>query len=402
MTQDIGGCFLISGSHLEKVTVALEQRVEFRQRIAGKQQIDLMLYHRRECLEVQMFSDSKASEGMLLLKLRIASPAKEQFSITWANITNRERGRTRQDICCWSVYFLSLSVDCARREEKGMSSDSIQAQGPNAAQIEYWNTDAGDTWVRNQQLLDDMLTDISEHTLLTADIAAGMQVLDVGCGCGATALRLSQIGARVTGIDISEPMLKLAQERAREVKLDIQFLLSDAETLNFEARYDLLFSRFGVMFFAEPVAAFSNLQRALKPGGRLHFVCWQAPSVNPWMSAPMAAALTEMPPMEAPDPRAPGPFAFADPGYVNEILAQSGFSEVEVKPYRTRIRLAPDVDEAFHFFWQLSPLARLLKDADADTSARIGSKVRKVFVDHTDGEGIVMDAACWLVSGNKV
>ena len=282
-----------------------------------------------------------------------------------------------------------------------MQSEHIRAEGPNAAQIEYWNAEAGNTWVRNQQLLDGMLDGISDVALARAGVQSGERVLDVGCGCGATALALARLGARVTGMDISEPMLELARSRAAESSLELEFRLADAELLADESQYDLVFSRFGVMFFADPTEAFTNLFKAMKPGARMNFVCWQAPQLNPWMSAPMAAALSEMPPMERPDPRAPGPFAFAEAEYVTAVLAAPGFKKILLEPLELPIQLAPDIDEAFHFFLQLSPLGRLLQEADLDTQARISSRVRQIFAAHLTSEGIRMDAACWLVSASK-
>ena len=191
--------------------------------------------------------------------------------------------------------------------------------GANAGQIDYWNDEAGPKWVRLQELLDHQLADLGLFVVERAAPAAGERVLDIGCGCGASSLELAQrVGPKgsVLGVDVSEPMLARARERARHAGVDnLQFQRGDAQVTPFEpGSFDLVHSRFGIMFFEDPPAAFANMRRALAPNGRVTFVCWQPLSENPWMRIPMAAALPhiELPPIPAPG--APGPFALGDDG----------------------------------------------------------------------------------------
>ena len=202
------------------------------------------------------------------------------------------------------------------------------ADDANTEQREYWNEQAGPTWVRNQERLDAQIQPWGELALNALAAAPGEAVLDVGCGCGATSLALAaQVGpeGRVVGLDLSGPMLARARERAAaEGRANVSFLQADAQTHAFAPEFDALFSRFGVMFFDDPPAAFANLAGALRPGGRLSFACWQGREQNGWVSIPMAALIgeVELPPPPAPD--APGPFALGDPDRLRALLEGAG------------------------------------------------------------------------------
>jgi SAM-dependent methyltransferase len=145
----------------------------------------------------------------------------------------------------------------------------------NEDQIKFWNETAGQNWTVLQERMDANLAAIGDAVLAFANAKPGEVVLDVGCGTGATSLALARAGAKVTGLDISRPMLDLARSRAIQAGLDISFIEADASAHAFQPEFDLVFSRFGVMFFDDPVGAFANLHKALKPGGRLAFVCWR-------------------------------------------------------------------------------------------------------------------------------
>jgi ubiquinone/menaquinone biosynthesis C-methylase UbiE len=199
-------------------------------------------------------------------------------------------------------------------------------EAPNAAQAEFWNQTAGTTWVQLQDQLDRQIEGVGLEAMRALSPGPGECVLDVGCGCGQTTLelaaRVGETGA-VTGVDISTPMLEVA--RARPVPVGAarpQFRELDVQTGDLgRAAFDAAFSRFGVMFFAGPAAAFTNIRAALRPGGRLAFVGWRSVAENPMMSAPVAAAAPFLPPMPPSDPTAPGPFAFADSDRVRGILS---------------------------------------------------------------------------------
>jgi ubiquinone/menaquinone biosynthesis C-methylase UbiE len=278
----------------------------------------------------------------------------------------------------------------------------IAPSGVNAEQIEFWNGTAATGWVDNQDQMDALLEPLSQSALARAALKSGDAVLDVGCGCGATSLQMARVGARVTGIDISAPMLASARERAAAAKLDISFVLADASTHAFEPIYDLLFSRFGVMFFANPVAAFTNLRTALVTGGRMAFICWQAPRENAWMSAPAAAVADLLPPTPAADPHAPGPFAFADRAYLTGVLAQAGFAEVKIDGVEAQLLLGRSVDEAMTFALRVGPLSRPLAALGDDAKQQAVTALRRQFTQHERNGAVRLGARCWVVTGRRV
>lgn len=266
----------------------------------------------------------------------------------------------------------------------------------NQEQIDYWNNKAGPNWVDMQERLDRVLQPLSDAGLKAAGVRAGEHVLDVGCGCGDTTIALHKLGADVLGVDVSGPML----DHARSRNADVSYLQADAATSDFSGRqFDLVFSRFGIMFFSDPVPAFINIRNAMSPTARLLFVCWQPPAANPWMSAAGRAIAPFLPaPETAPDPRAPGPFAFADADYVSDLLSQAGFREVSISPYPHSLRVADDVDQAVHFQTQLGPASRAINELDGDERARALAAVKDALTPFDNGDGVYMDAAVWLIS----
>jgi len=273
--------------------------------------------------------------------------------------------------------------------------------GGNAEQIEFWNGDAGATWARRQQRMDALLAPISDAAMQACRIATGDRVLDVGCGCGDTTLRMSQRGALATGVDVSQPMLARARERATAGAHAASFIHGDAAVTSFATKYDLLFSRFGVMFFDAPTAAFTNLRRALRAGGALCFVCWQPVQRNAWIWTPMTAARPLLPPQPTPDPRAPGPFAFADPDYVREILGGAGFADVRIDALTTSLLLGDDVDAALEMVCEVGPLSRSLAGLDPTVRARIIDAVREPLQANLTPAGVSLGAACWIVHASN-
>ncbi len=284
----------------------------------------------------------------------------------------------------------------------------IVAKGPNAQQIEYWNETSGARWVAMNDVLDAQLLPLGEAAIAHAAIALGECVLDIGCGCGQTSLQLAErVGAegRVLGLDISAVMLERARERSLETGLsNLEFRNADAQTEQFSADFDVLFSRFGVMFFASPEAAFANLFRALRPGGRLACLTWQALSSNPWMQVPLAAAAKHLPPgAPPPDPTAPGPFAFADSTRVETILAAAGFEHVSHYSLERELLIAGgrSLEETVSFLIQLGPAGAALRDADDELRARVVAEVRDSLEPYHDGSGVRMPAAAWIVSARR-
>ena len=268
----------------------------------------------------------------------------------------------------------------------------------NTDQIEYWNGQAGERWVTAQDRLDRMLDPLSETAIERADPQPGYRVLDVGCGCGATSIAMAQRDASVWGIDISAPMLARARQRAQGVG-NVAFSQTDAATQSFTPDHQLVFSRFGVMFFADPVVAFVNMRTGLAPDGRLVFLCWQAPSANPWVSVSARAIQPFLPaPDETPDPRAPGPFAFADETYVRDILSASGYADIQCDVVNATLKLGDTLDEALEFQGQIGPVSRVLGELDESTRAKALDAARNALTDYAGGDGVQLEAACWLVS----
>jgi len=273
----------------------------------------------------------------------------------------------------------------------------IEASGPNEAQIEYWNSWMGERWVQNQEDLDQLLAPLSEAAISAAGVRRNERALDVGCGCGATSLVMADRGAITTGIDVSRPMLEHARTRA-EGRSNPEFVLADAALHEFNGDFDLLFSRFGVMFFVEPVAAFANLRSALRSGGRVCFLCWQSADRNPWVSVPMAAVLPFLPPSEPVDPRAPGPFAFGDADYVSDILTQAGFDDVQAAPLERPLSLGQNATIAAEFVTRIGPVSRVLVDLDEARRNELVAEVRTTLSPYERAEGVALGAACWIVT----
>lgn len=267
----------------------------------------------------------------------------------------------------------------------------------NEAQIEYWNGRVGHTWTAAQERMDRMLAPLTTLAIDRADPRSGEQAIDIGCGCGDTALALADRGARVLGLDISAPMLQRAWERA-EGRRDLSFRQADASTEVFQGDQQLLFSRFGVMFFADPVAAFANLRTALADGGRMVFMCWQAPAVNPWVSVAGRAIQPFLPDVRAADPREPGPFAFADRDYLHGILVEAGFTRIGIDGATADLRVGGDLDEAMRFQGEIGPTARVLTELEGEVRERAVAAVRAALAAHLGDDGLHLGAATWLVS----
>ena len=266
----------------------------------------------------------------------------------------------------------------------------------NEEQKEFWNGPAGDVWVEAQEIMDRMLSPLSDAALSAAAPLSGERVIDIGCGCGATTLAIAESGASVWGVDISAPMV--ARARARTAELDnVTFSVNDASTADYNAEHHLIFSRFGVMFFDDPKAAFSNLRSALVGGGRLAFVCWQSPEKNPFMSVAGRAAQPFLPESEPQDPCAPGPFAFADPHWIEEVLDNAGFSDVNITSLNPHLAVGKTLDESMYFQARVGPLARALSELDESLQAEAKQAVRDALSGYETDDGVILPAAAWLV-----
>jgi len=262
-------------------------------------------------------------------------------------------------------------------------TEDLAARFPaNPAQAEYWNTGRGEQWVTHQEALDARFAGVRDALLARAAPGPGERALDIGCGTGATTLALAERvgpGGAVLAVDISAPMLAVARARCAAQGLDqVRLLCADAQSHAFErASYDLLASRFGVMFFSDPVAAFANLLQALRPGGRLAFVCWGPLDDNPWFALPLAVGVQALGPPDPEPPRAPGPLAFAETGYVEEILARAGFAGIRIETVTDPLPCARTAAEEAAFARVVGPLARLIRIREPDP-AMVRAIVREV------------------------
>lgn len=275
----------------------------------------------------------------------------------------------------------------------------------NQGQIEEWNGGSGERWLRYQERLDDALAPFGAAALDAASPGAGERVLDVGCGCGATTLELARrVGADgyVLGADISAPMVERARVRAREQTPSPEFQLADASRLVFEGeRFDLLFSRFGIMFFDQPVPAFAHLRSLLRPGGRLTFACWRPLVENEWVTLPLEAARPWLPDMPPADPHAPGPFALSDPDRTRGILTEAGFGHVLVRPFDGGMRIGTGVtalQDAAEYLFQIGPIARQLREQAGPARAEIRRAILRELASRHRPEGVVLNAAVWIVT----
>jgi ubiquinone/menaquinone biosynthesis C-methylase UbiE len=270
----------------------------------------------------------------------------------------------------------------------------------NEDQIALWNGTAGQAWVERQESLDRLFEPFER---LLANVAAerkAQRVLDVGCGTGATTLAVARrLGAQAesTGVDISEPMIARARERAQREGLNARFVSTDAQTHAFAAgSFDLIVSRFGVMFFEDPKAAFANLHRAAKPEAQLALIAWRSAADNSFMTAAERAAAPYLPAMPARKPDEPGQFGFADRSRVRSILEAAGWADVDIQPLDVECTLPASELDAY--VTKLGPLGRVLGDADERTRAQILEKVRAAFAPYVHGGEVRFNAACWLIS----
>ncbi len=277
----------------------------------------------------------------------------------------------------------------------------------NSDQITHWNEVSGPKWVRYADTINAQLEPIGLATMDRADIRVGERVLDVGCGCGQTSVELGRrvgSGGGVHGVDVSAPMLADARERAAAANLaHVQFSEADAQDHRFDpADFDLLFSRFGVMFFADAAAAFSNLHDALKADARLCFVCWQEIAKNPWMAAPAmtAAQFVELPAPQPPG--SPGPFSFADPAHVTAVLQKGGFRDVrcEALEGETEIGAGQELPEIVAFMLQMGPAGAALRSAGEDVQTRATAAAIEVLGGAYREGAVRMPYAAWIVQAN--
>jgi SAM-dependent methyltransferase len=277
------------------------------------------------------------------------------------------------------------------------------SQEVNADMLAFWNGRGGDIWVARQEHTDITLAQVTNALLEFAAPRAGERVVDIGCGCGAPTLEFARAvgpSGRVAGLDISGPMLAEGQRRAVAAGIaNIDWRQSDPATAALD-EYDLLISAFGVMFFGDRVAAFTNMRQAADPNARMALVCWRSLAENPWMEVPMSAAARHLPPRPKPVPNAPGMFAFADRGHVTEVLTTAGWAppHFEKLDLELDIAAAQGLDEAVVQTTQIGAVNSWLRNQpDEVVSAAIAS-IREALEPYADGARVRLPSAMWLIS----
>src|ERR1700730_587686 len=279
-----------------------------------------------------------------------------------------------------------------------------QAVSPNAAQIEFWNSAASRAWADQYERMDRAVADLTKALLDMATPQLGEHVLDIGCGSGTTVLELAaRIGqdGYVLGADISNQSVARARQRIADAgSRHAEVIVADVSCHAFAPNtFDLVFSRFGVMFFSDPPAAFANVRRAMKPGGRVALAVFRAASEGLWPHGPLEGVRHLLPPIPTPGPEESGPFSWADPTRVHRILEGAGFREVSLTPVEPVIRLAStgEAAEAADFVMVLGPLTRVLPALSAAQRETVRAALEVFFQKYSRAQGVFMPAANWVV-----
>ncbi|ETW97601.1 MAG: hypothetical protein ETSY1_22000 [Candidatus Entotheonella factor] len=285
-----------------------------------------------------------------------------------------------------------------------MNEDTTQSHVDEGAR--YWNEEGGHNWVAHLDQIESLIAPLSNKSLERAMPQEGEVVLDVGCGGGATSRYMAERVAssgRVVGVDISSTILAVAKERSEQIS-NLRFEVGDAQTMDLGMDvFDLIYSRFGVMFFQDVIAAFTNLHRALKPAGRLMFLSWRTAADNPWMQRPVTAIQEIFPPPpdanpDAPDPNAPGPFSLSQSERLHQVLQAAGFTDVQVEALDDHIRMG-DADHAVSLIISMmGPSADQMSLATHEQVTALHDSIRSIVSHYDTADGVAMPCGAWLVS----
>ncbi|MEU9117484.1 methyltransferase domain-containing protein [Streptomyces sp. NPDC048483] len=293
------------------------------------------------------------------------------------------------------------SMDASRAN----GTDEGRVAAGNTAQAEAWNGDDGAYWTRQRERHEAMYHHLTPHLMAAAGLRADSRVLDVGCGSGGTSLEAARVATAgsVLGVDLSGQLLAGARERAAEAGLaQVRFEKGDAQVHPFEsAAFDVAISRFGVMFFADPKAAFAHIAGALRPGGRLAFLCWRGLMENAYLTVPFGAIAPYLPLPDLGAPGAPGPFSLDDPDRIRTLLNGAGFEGIAVRPVDEPMPMGTDVDDVVGY--QLGmPMARtMLAGADEDAQSKAIAALREAVAAHQGPDGVALGSAAWLVTARR-
>jgi SAM-dependent methyltransferase len=271
----------------------------------------------------------------------------------------------------------------------------------NAAQAQRWNGESGRNWIANRERQHRIRQPLVPHLWRAAGIGPGDRVLDVGCGCGETTLAAARAAAPgpVVGVDLSEPMLAVARALAAGAGVTtVDFVAGDAQVHPFPpAHYDVVISTFGVMFFADPAAAFANVLGALRPGGRLAFLCWRGAEHNELFGIPLRAVSTH-----ARVPQLADDDLFTDPERITDLLTGVGYADVHVEPVTEPARIGSDVADVVGYFTGPGRIRNLLAEVGDDALLdRVGATMTTLFADRARPDGVWVTTAAWLVHARR-
>lgn len=274
----------------------------------------------------------------------------------------------------------------------------------NVEQARAWDGTEGIQWTLHEERYEGSTATHSAHLTLAAAIRPAERVLDVGCGCGATTRQAAAMASRghALGVDLSERMLARARQRATEQGVgNVTFLQADAQAHPFQpASFDVVISKYGAMFFADPVAAFTNMAGATRPDGRLALLAWGALEANPWVTQ-IRAALAAGRELPEPPPNAPGPFGLARPDHVRDVLGRSGWIDVQITEIAEPVRLGTDPDDAFEFVSQMGITLGLLDGLDSVTRAVSLQRLLATLRDAMTEAGVALPAQSWLIEARR-
>jgi SAM-dependent methyltransferase len=276
----------------------------------------------------------------------------------------------------------------------------------NVEQVEYWDGSGGEHWVAYQARYDRLNGGFGDRVVEVLSPRPGERVLDVGCGNGALSLPIGPLVApdgSVVGLDISGPMLAMATSRARSADLEnVRFEQGDAQVHALpEAGFDAMVSRFGVRFFDDPHATFTNLARSLRPGGRVVFACWQALGANEWLMVPVTAALAHVPMPDLGELGGPGPFSLVDRDRIRSLLEGVGLADVAVEDFRCPMPLGPTVEDTVEFMRGTDMAATLMADVSGEAARAAWDAVRAALVPYAGRDGVALGGAAWIVTATK-
>jgi ubiquinone/menaquinone biosynthesis C-methylase UbiE len=290
-----------------------------------------------------------------------------------------------------------------------MTSETLAAptSTQNAEQIAYWNSAVADRWARRQAEIDAMMEPFTHALLGAANLGPDgpWRILDVGCGAGETTLLAAEIGHDVTGLDVSTSLLELAKTRAKKAGLtSANFFLGDASQMFIDPPFDLVMSRFGIMFFDDPVKAFTNLAKLTKTGGRIVFVCWRSPKENQWVTLPMSALNGLIQEGGPPQTDGPGPFAFADPEKVRGVLDGAGFSDIRITPFDGEMVMgvAKGVESAATYLAEIGPVARAISELSKDLRPVVLARLEGIIAPLMRDNALLLQGGVWVVEATRL